>query len=379
MVFSLVVLLAVITQALAGQWALDYSSAAAIIAGVGSSVIQYVSPIFYLLIFLDPQVDGIGVAGATSNQIGTYVERYNGTAWTKTHIDGALLLDVAATPSGTVVAATVHSIFVSNDNGDSYTTVTGVGGASQSASVWGADKEYLALVGTWDDPNSKRKYIEGVAYSTDKGQTWSLSAPVPPGAPRYGAFPSDKVWYVSSGLWGASAKSERSEGKFSFSQRFDFNRGLLKSTTTDYTGWWGAVSKTTDGGKTWEQIFQTDYEKDTFYFNAISCSSETHCAVIAEGYDENGVQQAKIHVTWDGGVTWTPTLVTDDYSMVSVKFINDNDGWALGTDVIDRQDLYGQFYRTSDGGKTWELFQVSNISHHANLFILSIFFSYSSP
>lgn len=47
MIFSLVVLLAVMTQALAGQWALDYSSAAAIIAGVGSSVIiQYVSPYF---------------------------------------------------------------------------------------------------------------------------------------------------------------------------------------------------------------------------------------------------------------------------------------------------------------------------------------------
>lgn len=53
------------------------------------------------------------------------------------------------------------------------------------------------------------------------------------------------------------------------------------STSTE-SGWWGAISKTTDGGATWSTVFHSE-PTDVYYFNAISCSSETHCVAVAEG------------------------------------------------------------------------------------------------
>jgi hypothetical protein len=256
-------------------------------------------------------------------------------------------------------------VFFSNDNGETYTAVEGLGGACQSANVWGDNKENFALVGTWavTDPNSKKPLtVYGVATSTDKGATWSVSSSVPPGYARYGAFPTENTWYVSSGIWGSSAELKASKGEFALSERFNVGKsGFKSSANLTQTGWFGAVSKTTDGGKTWTQVFQTDLEKDTIYFNGISCSSETHCAVAGEGYDEAGNYKTVGYVTFDGGVSWTPSLTTGDVGLMQIKFLNELEGWAAGTSKQGRS-LYGQFYHTNDGGKTWELAQVSPFS-----------------
>jgi hypothetical protein len=290
------------------------------------------------------------------------VENYKEGKWTKKQVQAGMLLDTAITPSGNTIATSVWTVFLSNDHGETYTAVEGLGGACQSANVWGDNKENFALVGSWAVKNEGDKVptsVSGVAYSTDSGKTWAVSSSVPPGMARYGAFPSANTWYVSSGMWGESSlKNTNNKAKYALSERFELGatNELKASGNTSETGWFGAVSKTTDGGKTWTQVFQTDLEKDTLYFNGISCSSESHCAVVAEGYDEQGNYKTVGYVTFDGGLTWTASLSTADVGLMQIKFTSELEGWAAGTSKQGR-NLYGQFYHTTDGGKTWALQQ----------------------
>ena len=63
-------------------------------------------------------------------------------------------------------------------------------------------------------------------------------------------------------------------------------------------GWVGAVSKTTDGGQTWEMVYHTA----AYYFNAISCADEDNCIAVAEGDYAVGFH------TSDGGKTWNKMI-----------------------------------------------------------------------
>ena len=54
------------------------------------------------------------------------------------------------------------------------------------------------------------------------------------------------------------------------------------TTAVEENGWWGAISKTTDAGQTWQTVFHSQ-PSDVYYFNGISCSSDTHCVAVAEG------------------------------------------------------------------------------------------------
>jgi photosystem II stability/assembly factor-like uncharacterized protein len=67
---------------------------------------------------------------------------------------------------------------------------------------------------------------------------------------------------------------------FSFSEEKNLH---VAQNSSQPTGWFGAVTKTTDGGATWTKVFSTNLETDYLYFNGISCSSESHCVVVAEG------------------------------------------------------------------------------------------------
>jgi photosystem II stability/assembly factor-like uncharacterized protein len=292
-----------------------------------------------------------------------------------------MLLDAAISPSGNVVAVSAWNVFVSNDNGQSYTAVDGLGGVSQSANLWGENQENFALVGAWAQANPGSKIptsSSGVAYSTDAGKTWAVSAPVPSGDARYGAFPSANTWYVSSGMWAEDSKSLKgAKGQHSLTRKIKMGKGGYelsesRNVSTTESGWFGAVAKTTDGGKTWTEVFRTNPD-DALYFNGISCSSESHCAVVAEGEDEAGNDKTVGYVTFDGGVTWSPSLTTGDLSLIQVKFISELEGWAAGTGRSGR-GVSGQFYHTNDGGKTWELAQVSPFS---SLFVKPfIYFSF---
>ena len=146
-----------------------------------------------------------------------------------------------------------------------------------------------------------------------------------------------------------------------------FNKKASTAKRADgTTGWFGAVSKTTDGGKTWTQVFLSGLENDSFYFNGIACSSDTNCVVVGEGDDANGSISVAFS-TFDGGATWQKTIAGTDASMMGVDFVSETEGWVAATQMAGR-GLNAVFYHTVDGGKTFSIDEVF-ASHFFIIFV----------
>lgn len=274
-------------------------------------------------------------SGISSSRGKAIVENYNGIAWTKTLVTPSqvinILADSAVSTSGLSVVSTIlGDVFISTDFGKTYTIAKGVSGYSEAAYITSNDIIYL--VGAWIIKDTGvPKGVQGVATSKDKGLTWTISSNIEDGSVRFGSFPTENTWYVSSGLWGnppaatkhLSSRHAIVDGKISI----DVSEPKAKGARSeDYTGWWGTVSKTTDGGKTWTQVLHSDYEKDYYYFNQISCTSVDHCTVVGDGDNVNGGYQTVGFTTFDGGNSWSQVINGTDMSMVGIDYVSETEG-----------------------------------------------------
>ncbi|MDO8991172.1 MAG: YCF48-related protein [Sideroxyarcus sp.] len=107
---------------------------------------------------------------------------------------------------------------------------------------------------------------------------------------------------------------------------------------------WGAVSKTTDGGVTWQRMDpHTDQVSGPFrdfedvYFTDLN----TGWIVGAAG---------QIYKTIDSGVSWTKQDSTTSARLTRVQFVDAQHGFVLGKDASTFQLFILQ---TGDGGTTW--------------------------
>lgn len=116
------------------------------------------------------------------------MERYDGQEWPKETLEAGMLLD-AAVGSDFTVATSVFPILVSKDGGSSYSHSESLAGAVQDAQIIGNSMYLTGSFVTLSDFGMAGS-SNGVARSTDGGDTWSISA-VPEGYARYGAFPSE--------------------------------------------------------------------------------------------------------------------------------------------------------------------------------------------
>ena len=204
--------------------------------------------------------------------------------------------------------------------------------------MFGANEDKLALVGTFISKATKvPTSVSGVAISEDSGHTWRISQiNVPTGYTRYGAFPSEKVWYVTSGIWADSAAAV--SGEHRLSRGYSVTKSGLKysapvrstNETLSATDWFGSVQKTTDGGLTWSEVFVIP-STDLLYFNQISCSSESQCVAVAEGDTASGGYRVAAYLTTDGGATWTQTLDAADVGLTGAYMSSPTEGWLAGT------------------------------------------------
>jgi photosystem II stability/assembly factor-like uncharacterized protein len=210
----------------------------------------------------------------------------------------------------------------------------------------------------------------GVAISTDGGNTFSM---VDCGLnnetymTRYGSFPSATTWYLSAGSWGSNAAeraNNKARGVRQLTERiavhmnpdtlelkpvFDLSTHKRR-TTQDNNGYYAAITKTTNGGKTWTQVFNN---VNNYYPNAISCPTVNDCWFVAESGGASDQPGANIIATNDGGQTWKTQFTNSNpsYSLMAINMISATEGWAAGG-ILDAS-FDGEWLHTSNGGVTW--------------------------
>ena len=122
----------------------------------------------------------------------------------------------------------------------------------------------------------------------------------------------------------------------SFTTNISDTRGFfaVSATTAWICGTFGKISKTTDGGATW--VAQTTGAPNLTSIEAIFFQNENNgWAVGTDGY---------MIKTINGGTSWQTVTTTATSTLTSIKFLDNNIGWAGGGT---------SFLRTTDGGVTW--------------------------
>ena len=123
-------------------------------------------------------------------------------------------------------------------------------------------------------------------------------------------------------------------------------RGMsaVDSNTVWMTGANETILRTTDQGKTWQQLSIPDL--DSLDFRSVHAFSKSSAIVVSAGFP------ARAYKTNDGGVSWSLVYENKDSSafMNSITFKNDLEGIIIG-DQIDGRHL---ILRTGNAGVTWQ-------------------------
>lgn len=343
--FRILLVAAVVLVAFAAEFVPDSKSSDSIIVGIGAN-----SP-------------STLVAGSANTNTGAEPEFYSNGEWKKSKsLTSGLVLDIAATKGNKVtVAATMAQVQVSVDEGSSWAPIPGVIGLTQSVENFNGDS--FGVAGQF--VTSRGGGFSGVGVSTDGAAgDWTLYPIDGATSVRYGEYPSASTWYVTEGMWNTNttdavatmhAFKKSSDGERDLSSFLKVGGGRqshhVKNVRDSPTGWFGNIWKTSDGGNSFSKVYSTS-DSDMWYFNQISCSSESHCVAVGEGQLDTGAPLTVALVTTDGGSTWTKTEFTDYASLMACKMVSEDDVWIAPLQA-GRGKFQADFLHSTDGGKSF--------------------------
>lgn len=355
MLINLILVLIVILKVVSGQWTIDEATCNGIIVGVSASGLNSFAP-------------ASKTDGTLSTIYGKQSEASSPPVWTVSKIGQGLALSAAINSKQESYFSSISLSFSYSNDSTTFTKVEGLVGSSQSLSFINNDDSILAAVGSF---KKDRQLLSGVALASGGKLVSIWETPSNASVLRYGSFPSSTTWFLTAGMWPADDtddtddKVTKSEFGQVFSKRVALNHDATFSKkenkrnlqSTD-DGWVAQILKTQDGGKTFAQVFVPPGEVN-YYFNQISCPTESQCVAVGEGNDSNGVPVAVVFTTDDGGATWKETLnaVGTIYSITAVQMIDSKNGWIGATTLQGKRSIGGTFYITADGGMTWQLQQ----------------------
>jgi len=357
------------------QWVLDTNTQSSTLVGCGTGSAT------------------VAIAAAGQSGVGAVVDLYAGSGqnWDqdKGLVQASLLMDGAISADGsTSLLTSIFTILVSTDSSKTYTAVPGLGGALQDAQMFnnGQGMAGVGAIAVLPASGMAPGSVNGVVVSQDGAQTWSAIQVMDEKACRYGAFPSVDTWYVAAGTWNSTSVSVSAvDAPFHLEAQapgFRLTKRVHVGSKTDMrvsrsaeaqrdghrthkrtggaadstTGWYGSIYKTTDGGATFSNVFNSNPDS-TFYFNHISCGDENTCIVAAEGDNADGSPNGAVWATSDGGATWARTYFNASaQTMSAVKMTSATVGW-FGVGIKDGRTPSTAFYLTADGGRTWTLQQ----------------------
>lgn len=295
--------------------------------------------------------DGHSVIFKTSDQGDTFesLKDANGTL---------IMLDTGSNSAKSAVAATLAGAEYTVNGGETFKRSIDLGGG-QSVESFGSNGYGIVQ----DEGSVAVSKLEGIAFSEHK--LTGIDTTTYPS--RYGAYPSENVWYVTLGAWPENVHAEANEGKgteweivHELSELHHIRRNLTtnelfthvvdveKLSHPEGTQYTGAIAKTSDGGSTWTLLY---HDTGRFYFNGIHCSSETHCVAVAEGHNVSPAG-AYIFATVDGN-QWYQMHYEEGAaeSLMGARMVSETEAWALGGTASGL--LQGNAYHSVNGGFNW--------------------------
>jgi hypothetical protein len=218
--------------------------------------------------------------------------------------------------------------------------------------------------------------IGGVAVSHDGGANFQyVPSTTLMTQARYGAFPTNRIWYVSAGNWPSSA-AERAEDQHLLatsgvqtirrSQRLStVQHGSSIKHVVEFEPKQGddpyvaQIVKTTDGGATWKSVF---FQNNSFYFNQIACNDERNCVAVGEAGKDSPTPGARVWTTSDGGESWENTYYSADphNSLMAAFAVGGSEYWVGGGE-LSQTNFTGTAYHSTDNGRTWQIQQIPDV------------------
>ena len=193
---------------------------------------------------------------------------------------------------------------------------------------------------------------EGIRHTTDGGETW-LSYPTDNSVQlsSFVFFDSNIGWAAGSAIYYTEDSGQTWDDVFNESD-VTF---LDIEWATEQKAWAvgyrtlnnqqsGVIFFTNDGAETWE--LQAEFSQAR-KFNQLASPDSLH----AWAGGENGM----IARTSDGGNSWDIQQVGYDSDfIICAYFLNNQEGWAGGFNIMPVLYPLGFLYHTTDGGETWE-------------------------
>lgn len=210
------------------------------------------------------------------------------------------------------------------------------------------------------------QHVQGAAVTLDGGANWRIIA-VPPQLVGIdtvvaGSYPSEFVWYLVTsqspvrvaGMDGVQF-TENMMGGVKLSEK-DANSTTVRTidqllkkygptiaareAKTEKNGRGGAVYRTSNGGVTWNRVFETG----SFAPLKITCPTVLTCFMTGSGF--------RIMSTDNGGSTWRESYRVDDPSdaVYDISCASAQECYAVGGKFLD---FKGWWLYTGNGGVTW--------------------------
>jgi photosystem II stability/assembly factor-like uncharacterized protein len=128
----------------------------------------------------------------------------------------------------------------------------------------------------------------------------------------------------------------------------------------------GKILKTTDGGISWQQQFQTPIVRNRpIYLRSVGFANPLN------GWVGTVSEQQRLYHTTDGGATWTIAAnlpANAPLKICGLSVVNESVIYASGTN--DPADIPARMMKTVDGGATWTAW---DMSEHATILIDNYF------